>query len=380
MTVRRLRPVAVVIVAACLLAVGWIGARRFESPAQREARAAPPTPRAIYEPVTSGSLVDQVSARGTVEQSAVYPLEPTALPERAVVTATNVAQGQEIRAGDLALAINGRPVVALPGSFGFYRDLTPGLVGPDVAQLQQGLAAAGLPTPPSEAGTFGIGTERAVAALYRRVGYPPATVDVPVAAAAGPQVRRAPTVPLTEVLVAPALPAVVRTSPRVGHHPAGDAPLLTLSRGEFVVASEVANSAVARLRPGMAATITPSGGPDRYGRVWTIDTIDTTDAANAADSAGTSKVTIVGAAPLPAAWAGASVVSTITIEVAADDGLLVPSRAVATTASGERVVLVATSGGSRRVAVTVRGTLAGRSAVNPVDAGALEVGDRVKVG
>ena len=47
------------------------------------------------------------------------------------------------RAGDVLVEVTGRPVIALTGPLPAYRDLVVGDIGPDVAQLEQALAAIG---------------------------------------------------------------------------------------------------------------------------------------------------------------------------------------------------------------------------------------------
>lgn len=129
-----------------LVAAGWLAARAFESPAQREARARPPTPKPITAAVVVDTLADEVTARAEIAPRLADRLVPPALAERAVVTGHMLARGTIVRPGASLLAINGRPLLVLPGRFSFYREIAAGMTGPDVAQLQAGLAAAGFTT------------------------------------------------------------------------------------------------------------------------------------------------------------------------------------------------------------------------------------------
>ena len=56
-----------------------------------------------------------------------------------------VADGDTVNPGDKLFALNGRPSVAVRGSFAFYRMLDVGAQGPDVAQLETILFDAGYP-------------------------------------------------------------------------------------------------------------------------------------------------------------------------------------------------------------------------------------------
>ena len=89
------------------------------------------------------------------------------------ITASMVGDSKSYRrpiaAGATVLEVDGRPLFALPGAFAFYRDLSLGMNGPDVSQLQAGLRAAGLDV--GVDGSFGASTERAVRLLYERNGY-----------------------------------------------------------------------------------------------------------------------------------------------------------------------------------------------------------------
>jgi hypothetical protein len=384
------------IVLAAAFAVGWYGARRFQSPAQREAAARPPAAGPIFDSVTKGTLSDAVSGTGTVTYTSVASLTPTILPSPAVVTARTSRPGRELSAGDVLAEINGRPIFVFPGAFDFYRDLTPGDVGPDVEQLQNGLRAAGYPISADEAGRYGRRTSNAVKALYHHAGYSPpdlststgtnpTTTSTSVTATGNPTPQTMPVaqlvgVPLTELAVTRTLPSTVVTALAVGAHPASGEPIANLARGQIVVTVGFDGSAFVRIAKGMSGTVTISGRA--HSSPATVTRL------SAATNGGPSTVTLAPSAALQPVLAGRSAVAIVTIKVIAAAALLVPTRAIATDTNGTQRLLVrnsrarpeATEIASHPVIVRVLGSLAGVSAVQPVPADALRNGDLVRVG
>jgi hypothetical protein len=302
---------------AAIFAGGWFVAQQFESPAQRAATAAAPDPNPITAPVRRGVLHDLVTARADVVPKSADDLVPQALPSHAVVTATLATAGSTVHAGDAVLAVNGDPVFVLPGRFPFYRSMKLGDRGPDLAQLQAGLTAAGYPV--DDDGVFGPATASAIAQLYRDAGFeppsappaesagapagenamaggPPArpgpvpatassgaanqnatTGNRPVsyvaaasadqgAAGAGDSQRSVPsrvaggTVPLSALLVAGHLPAALTTAPPVGAQPQPGKPLVTLSSGSLVARAGIASSVIGRIHSGLDVQLVGDGG------------------------------------------------------------------------------------------------------------------------
>jgi len=361
-----------------LLATGWLVAKSFESPAQREARARPPTPEPILADVTIGTLADEVTARAEVSPAIVDPLTPQALGERAVVTSRLMAPGSEVVPGSAPLAINGRPLFVLPGKFGFYRDILAGANGPDVAQLQDGLAAAGIATAPSEAGFYGPTTQAGVLALYRAAGSEPLMRAGATPPTQAPRIepQQLPVVPLTEVVVAPHLPAKLASVPAVGTKLRAGQPVATLASGSFVAHAGVAPSVVNRIKRGMSAQLIADSGRAVPARVVLVrgklrgSTEDLRD-VTLAPSHGR----------LPALWNGTDVLARVTTRLVRRDVLIVPTRAIARDTDGRSYVLKRERDGAFvRITVNTLGSLAGRTAVEPQDAQALAATDRVRVG
>ena len=358
--------------------------------------------------MVEGSLTDAVTTRADIVAEFEDGLTPINSPERAVVTAVRARQGDTVRSGSVPVEINGRPVFVLPGAFAFYRDLKPGLTGPDVSQLQSALTVAGHPIAERERtqGTYGRTTRQAVAAMYEAAGFEPAVESIPASPDGDPQPpdgdastdtttpappADVPYLPLSEVMVAPRLPARVVRLPAVGATPGGspgDAQtppaLVVLASGNLVARAEVAPSAAVRLQRDLEAVLTADDGTTA---VATVASIETAASAGGTDDAeggeGTQTVVLRTDQPLPSSWAGTNVLATVTVGVVTDDALLVPSRGVTTRADGRTYVAVARDGedgGFDDVEVTELGTLNGMSAVRPVDEGRLQVGDAVRVG
>ena len=169
------RGAAIAVAAMILLAVvGWVAAQQIRSPAQVAADTAAPQPSAITVPVVRRTLATTVIVRGTVRFGAAQP---------AVLATSRVKQGSdivtrpprrraELGAGDVAMAVDGRPVFVLPGAIPMSRDLHRGLQGPDVRQLEVALARLGF-SPGAVDGRYDAATESAVTAFYLRNGWDP---------------------------------------------------------------------------------------------------------------------------------------------------------------------------------------------------------------
>ncbi|WP_037889114.1 hypothetical protein [Streptomyces sp. NRRL S-87] len=172
--VRGRRAVLGIAAGAALMTTGGLLATAFvKSPAQLAAETGPPPQGPLLAEVERRVLAETVVMRGTVVAGQTVQVAPQGGEGRAVVTRLPVAAGAPVRAGQVVAEVSGRPVCALPGALPGYRDLRPGAVGADVAQLQRALRGLGHPTGGDPAGVFGAGTKAALAAHYRAVGYDP---------------------------------------------------------------------------------------------------------------------------------------------------------------------------------------------------------------
>ncbi|MCB5169050.1 peptidoglycan-binding protein [Streptomyces bambusae] len=160
--------------AALMTAGGLLATALVKSPAQLAAEAAAPAQGALLATVERRVLAETVVLRGlVVADQSVSVAAPQPGGGVAVVTRLPVKAGDGVRAGRVLAEVSGRPVFALRGALPAYRDLRPGAVGADVAQLQRALRELGHSTAPDRSGVFGSGTKSALASLYRSLGYPP---------------------------------------------------------------------------------------------------------------------------------------------------------------------------------------------------------------
>lgn len=317
--------------------------------------------------------------------------------------------------------------MALPGQLPAYRAMAPGMDGPDIAQLQQGLVAAGFPTKGDVDGHYGPATARAVQALYKARGVQASIVGEREVAAAVQALRTAEQsleqaklaasgtggsstalryaredlksaqaalaeararsgaqVPLGEIVFVPSLPAQVTTlNATVGADAAGD--LLAVTSGPLVVRGRANAVDAARLAVGARARLLMASGGDAEGTVAVLAATPT--APGSAQAAGppagppTVDVTITPDTPLPAGLRGQPVRAVVTLATSPGQGLTVPVAAISTSASGTTSVTVVSEGGSRRlVPVTTGFTGEGYVQVVPQEASALRNGDQVLVG
>lgn len=371
-----------------VFAGGWVAASLFESPAQRAARAEAPSPSAVTARVTHGDLSRTVTAGAVVGRSVqqIIPLASDTSP--GVVTGQPLQAGSLIAAGSVIAEVNGRPVIALPGSFRFYRDLTLGDSGPDVAQLQRGLSAAGFAT--GDDGKFGQTTARSLRALYEHVSYRPVMKSAsPADGKAGDTADKGATVQPTtpaqptsveqivasrfELATLQLMPSYLVSAPPVNAD-VDDKTQLVVDQGTMTATAQIADSVASSLETGMKGTLTASASGSIPVSIATIGVADKPGAqipvTLAADSA-----------EIPTDWLGKQVLASITIQSAATDSLLVPTAALVTTGGKNARVLKQEADGSfREIDVTEVAQLSGRSAITLVNQkDKLTDGDLVKV-
>jgi peptidoglycan hydrolase-like protein with peptidoglycan-binding domain len=285
-----------------------------------------------------------------------------------VITATPVAVGSVVRAGDVLIEIAGRPVLALPGRLPAYRDLVDGDDGPDVAQLQRALLSLGY-DPGAVDGVYGAATGAAVAALYDACGYRPPTID-----GADGVARKAHTVtplPMSEVAYVPTLPRRVDRLPGHVGTTLSSAPVL-LSGTTLVVSVGLTTADVDRVRDGMKAVVDVPTRQHVTGRLSDVHVTRTGGAA----SIRLPSLSVGGRRSLE----GANVRVTVPLQASSGKVLVVPVAALITDARRQvHVVRVDADGSEHAVEVGVGLSADGYAAVRPHD-GRLEAGDRVVVG
>jgi hypothetical protein len=383
---------------------GWVTASAVQSPAQREAAASAPAKRPVTAEVTKGRLSDSITSAVALERETRESVSLDGDGGPRVVTAVSAPAGSSLAARRALLEVNGRPLVALPGTFPFYRDLASGDTGPDVAQLQKALTSAGHPV--ASDGSFGTNTDKAVRALYTRLGYSvpvsdiaetssesggkavpasdestaaPTSVPTPKAAATTapsetPSTAAQPRIvlPRSELVVVAGAPSVVVSTPQVGETLTSDAEVV-VERGPIVAIANLPSSQGSRVRTGLTGILT-----DPEGKAVTVTVGGVTRGAG-------DKDTIVRMVPakrdIDPGWATKKILVSLDIHVVADDALLVPSVAVITSGSGRAQVRIKQRDGtflSRDVEEV--GELGGRSAVRSLTADGVKPGDLVKVG
>lgn len=384
---------AVAVVAVALVAGGWYASALLQSPAQREAAASAPSPATITTEVTRGDLSTTVTSRGTVARQSTSEVALAGQSAGAVVTGAGAGAGQTVSAGAKLLEVNGRPLVALPGSFPLYRDLAEGDEGPDVRELQQGLDAAGLDV--TADGIFGKSTTQAVELLYSRLGYPgllretdtndgsasagsvAAAEEPPAGTTEGNRQSGAPeddadpaavVLPMTDVLVVQALPATLGASPAVGTRLDAESSI-AFAQGPRVVRGSLASTSGGSVRPGMPVTLSVDGA-SRPGTVLS---------ATAGTDGKEGSVTVeCSDAECPDEWTGSDVLISVQLKLSAKNALIVPTRAVVT-GTTSYVLRLKGDAEIEKVPVEEIATLAGRSAVAPTRDGALKAGDLIVV-
>jgi hypothetical protein len=370
---RRLRFLLLLVVGSLVCAAAGYGAAltvASSSGADRPPSRAPVTARVELRRLSSSVIV---RGDGRFADPATVALRVDApVP---VVTRTPIPVGGQVGAGDVLVEVTGRPVIALPGRLPAYRDLVVGDTGPDVVQLKQALAGLGYDAG-EPADTFTQQTAAAVAALYRRLGYRPATAaDLTTAGTSQTRAatgrRRTAVLPMSEVAYVPTLPRRLdRFRARVGA-------LLPktpvqLSGTRLVLRVDLTTADVRLLRAGMRAVVDLPGGRTVTGRLGAVRRTtaggDTTVLLPSLDETAQRSLQ------------GADVRVTVPLRSTSGKALLVPLAALSTDARGVvRVERVAKDGATRTITVHVGLSAGGYAEVRP-QSGKLSAGDRVVVG
>jgi peptidoglycan hydrolase-like protein with peptidoglycan-binding domain len=409
---RRRRVLAWAGIGAALLAVGGlIGASFVKSPAQLAADTAPPAQTVTTDPVVSQILTSSVQMRGVIYPGTEYDVYAQAPSSSSAASASSstsgtgttplyiskldVAAGDTVRNGELLAEIDGAPLFALTGDVPAWRDLDPGDSGPDVTELQQGLAALGYYDGDDTPGYYGGATEYAVSLYFEALGYtPPADGGVPAA----------------DVVFLPSLPAtVIAVNGATGQQP-GQPFLELAAKGSLQLTGELPPAYAGQLKAGLrvqmydevtginatgtvanlgtATTTVPTGTVVDIGgsAASSSDTSGASDSGSSSDSSSDSSdtvfipLTVRPSKALPAALNGENVL--VTVDTGRTEGpvLTVPVAAIVSTASGgSYVTVVGAHGKQTQVAVTAGISEDGYVQVTPTVHGALKAGDNVVV-
>ena len=382
----RRRAIAWALVALVVVSglAGWLAGRLIQSPAEVAARRSAPEPTPILVRVEERSLSTDIVARGTARFGSPRKLSlaDTALKTGRRVVTSVPASGTNLAEGDVALTVSGRPVFVFEGRQPSYRDLGPGMVGPDVRQLEAALARLGL-EPVTVDGSFDASTEAAVARLYARSGSEAMTATEEELAAVRPleadlldtaHAEAGVQVPADELLFVQRTPLrVTELGVRPGDEPGGD--VMTVTDVAVAVDTSLPVEEAPLVSPGMKVRIDePDLGIDETGVVSRV-----------ADTPGTNgldgfhvyvEVKVDGA---PQKLVGASLRLTIPTKSTEGTVLAVPVTALSLGADGSSRVQKATPNGLEFVEVKPGLSAAGFVEVTPLS-GSLAAGDRIVVG
>ncbi|QSB04178.1 hypothetical protein [Natronoglycomyces albus] len=356
------------LVALLLAATGvtWWIASEARTPEQRSLDSEPPPDSVITAEVVAGPLLEEMELPGTVVRESTTTV--SAPQEGAIVTELGVESGDTIETGDVVAELNGRPLIALPGSFRSYRDLSEGDEGRDVEQLQQALAVlyGGDVT-----GYFGPNTANFVDQLYQRNGYSPLEGDPVEEVGPTEEGEEPPTpepsvlVPQAELLFLPTLPAVVGEVLANIDDDAGD--LVTIVSGDWHVESSLRGADTQQIPADAAAT-----GDGETDLVFVGTRGETTEEGEVRN------IAVFGFSDEPEFDEGETVTVTVELARSESETVVVPATALWERSNGTTVVTVLEDGELRDVEVDIDLSHRGRTSV--VAETGLAPGDLVVVG
>jgi hypothetical protein len=275
--------------------------------------------------VTVETLTQTEKVTGTLSYGV-----PKGLPAKASGTVTWLPPlGSTVALGEPAYKVDGEPVVLIHGSVPPYRTLQPGVDGPDVKQLEQGL---------------------------RKLGYTGFTVDAEYTSATADAVRDwqedlgvdgTGTVGAGQIAVAPGDIRVALHAVDVGGT-LGGGPVLTYSGTTRVVTVALDVAKQHLVSKGVTATVTLPDGKDVPGTVAGVGTV----ATPAKDDANPTLEVVVSLADQKALGTlDAAPVSVALVAQTREDVLTVPVAALVALAEGGYGVQVVEGGATRYVAV-----------------------------
>jgi hypothetical protein len=309
------------------------------------------------QPVTRGSLTEQTQENGTLGDAGSYMVM---VPGSAGSAASSLGSGagtftwlppagQTIRQGQMIYQVNGTPVVLLYGSVPAYRDLSEGMTGADVTQLNADLVTLGYATaaalgPRSGWDYFSGETAYALGLLQAHLG-----------------LTQTGTLPLGQAVFLPS--AIQVTGLGSGAVPGGaataGATVLTASSLTPVVTADLDASLQAEVAVGNKVSITLPDGSVTPGVISSVSAASSSSSSSSSasgngNSSGAATITVVVSLSDPKAAGNlnqAPVQVTITTG-AVSNVLIVPVDALLAEPGGGYAVEVTGPGGHHLVAVT----------------------------
>jgi peptidoglycan hydrolase-like protein with peptidoglycan-binding domain len=271
---------------------------------------------------------------------------------RGVVTSVDVAVGQQIDQGSVLYTVNLRPVVVARGDVPAFRALAAGASGADVSQLQTFLTELGYFTGTVD-GRFGPGTGRAVKAWQKAIGLEPDGI-----------------VQLGDLVFVPSLPTRVSLDTEVlarGSSVSGGEDVVNGLAAEPSFTVPVTDAQAQQMPVGTRVEMAAPGGQTWQGFV--VDQAPAEDGSTVsvvlggADGAsicgdGCDDIPVTGGSLLPS--------QIITIET--EDGLVVPTAALRSDATG-RLSVIDDAGEVH--AVTVVASARGMAVITGVERGTM---------
>ncbi|MFF5289153.1 peptidoglycan-binding protein [Paractinoplanes globisporus] len=406
---RWLFVLAAVVTAVLLVGGGVVAGRQFRSPEQAAADARPPAPSLITAVAEQRVLAEPVTLRGQMKPGPKVnlPAPAAAVGPDSVVTEVAVEAGDRLAEGTRVLDVSGQPMFTLGLPFPLWRDLTGGMKGPDVGEIQQALRRLGYYVPRSD--TLDEPTQRALARFYRRLGYDPVGGDP----------RAAEQIPAANRELAAARAAVPAAQARVDEAQR-QLDALTLAAGaglprRCVLRMDKADRKVTAVRVKVGAVLTDPGKPilELDGQKPYLSAVATerqvqlikagqrvkvsdessgteadgmvasvaTTAATGADKESGYEVRVSLAGSDLGAAAGGSLRIDIAVSTGDDEVLAVPVTAVYARADGSMFATVLAGDGSTRdVTVETGGIAGGWVEVRPGHDGDIVAGTKVVVG
>lgn len=363
---------SVIVVGA--LAVGWVLATLFQSPSQIAAASAAPPKSTVSSVVEIGDLSRHISIKGAMTYASTETIRLGGNSPGAVATKTIEANSQ-LQAGQVVAEINGRPVFVFRGEFPLYRELRLGDRGPDVVEIQNGLAQAGYEIDVD--GTLGPGTRTAVEDLYRAAGYgaehkpavvseaPPndtSSASKPIATAGDVIIG------LDDFAIVPDLPAQLSNPIRVGAI-TDDNNSIGVSAGNRTITANVSAGTARQMRTGISGNAT----------IGTATSLAVTLKSIATEPAKDGTVTAVFSldAAAPANVESSDVTIDVLLTKGGGQSLIVPTKAVITRGDSSFVRKITDGGAIKELKVQVLASDLGRTSISISDTESLKAGDRV---
>lgn len=337
---------AVVVTAVLGIAIGagagtWAGVTLLAPPSDVLASPGHTTVKAVH-----GTVGQSVRLNASVQWRAARVIDGAA---SGVVTTTILEDGVVARPGDVLYTVGLRPVVVAVGSVPSFRDLSSGVEGEDVVQLQRLLITKGYYVGEPH-GVFTSGVEWAVRAWQAELGIDQDGV-----------VRQGDVIYVPDLPARLALDPTIEVGAQVGRGPA----LQVLPTApHFSIA--LAENQVAMLEPGLRVDLS-HGKHSWTARVESIVPASETEPARAV-LGGDDGDPVCGAECASIPLGGPTLVSGVIRLVPDAEGVVVPAAAVVTAADGSTGVVLK-DGGFRQVGVAASAN--GSAVVEGLEVGAL---------